>query len=72
MNRAQHLAWCKQRALEYVDAGDLNQAFSSMCSDLSKHQETENHAAIGLGFSMLANGGLSTEGQMRRFINGFN
>ena len=72
MNRAQHLAWCKQRALEYVDAGDLNQAFASMCSDLSKHPETEGHPAMVFGMSSLSNGGLSTEGQMRRFINGFN
>ena len=34
--RAEHLAWCKKRALEYVDAGDLLQAYTSMASDLGK------------------------------------
>ena len=47
--RADHLAWCKSRALKYVDAGDLNQAYASMVSDLGKHPQTEDHAAIQLG-----------------------
>ena len=38
--RAEHLAWCKRRAMEYVDAGDLSNAVASMGSDLSKHPET--------------------------------
>jgi hypothetical protein len=38
--REEHLEWCKQRAREYLDAGDLENAVVSMGSDLSKHPET--------------------------------
>lgn len=37
---SEHLAWCKERALEYVDRGDLQDAVASMGSDLGKHPET--------------------------------
>lgn len=70
--RAEHLAWCKKRALEYCDAGDVAQAFSSMGSDLGKHPETENHSAIQLGMMLLMGGHLNTPGEMRKFIEGFN
>lgn len=40
MTRAEHLQWCKNRAMEYVRAGDLQQTVTSMLSDLSKHEET--------------------------------
>ena len=43
--RDEHLAWCKQRALEYADRGDTTNAVASMMSDLGKHPETENHGA---------------------------
>lgn len=72
MTRAEHLAWCKKRALEYCDAGDVNQAFASMASDLSKHPETEKHSGSELGAMMLFGGHLNTPEQMRRFIEGFN
>ncbi len=39
-DRAEHLAWAKQRAIELVDAGELANAFASMNSDLMKHQDT--------------------------------
>jgi len=38
--RAEHLAWCKQRALELVDRGDLAQAVSSMIGDMLNHPDT--------------------------------
>ena len=40
MTRAEHLAWCRQRALEFLNAGDLPLANASMSSDLMKHSET--------------------------------
>ena len=70
--RTDHLAWCKSRALEYVDAGDLTEAFASMISDLSKHPETQGHPGAELGMMMLLGGHLSTAQQMRDFIQGFN
>lgn len=55
MTRAEHLAWAKQRALEYVDMGDISGALASMMSDLGKHPELANHAAIELtGMLMVA------------------
>lgn len=71
MTRSEHLEWCKKRAMEYVDAGDILQAFSSMVSDLGKHPETERHSAIELGTMMLIGGFLGTTEKMRAFINGF-
>lgn len=70
--RSEHLAWCKSRALEYVQAGDVEQAFASMASDLGKHPETAGHIGIELGMMQLMTGGLSTPDSMRRFIEGFN
>ena len=72
MNRSEHLAWCKTRALQYVDAGEVTNAYSSMTSDLMKHPETQNHSALQMGMLLLMGGHLSTPHQMREFINGFN
>jgi hypothetical protein len=72
MTREQHLKWCKQRALEYIDAGDIEQAFASMASDLSKHEQTRSHKAIELGAMLMFAGKLKTTNEMRDFINGFN
>jgi hypothetical protein len=40
MKRAEHLAGCKARALEFLGAGNLQDAVASMVSDLRKHPET--------------------------------
>lgn len=72
MNRKEHLAWCKERALAYVETGDLDNAWASMSSDMMKHKETENHIALGLDMAMLMGGHLSTAQKMRGFIRGFN
>lgn len=69
--REAHLEWCKKRAMEYVDAGDLTQAYASFGSDMSGHPETSNHAAMGMGLLMLMQGMLDTPEKMRKFINGF-
>lgn len=37
--RTAHLDWCKKRALEYWDRGDLANAVTSMASDLEKHPD---------------------------------
>ena len=69
-SRAEHLAWCKKRALEYCDAGDVSQAYSSMASDLGKHSETVGHIGMELGMGLLIGGHLSTPEAMRKFIEG--
>lgn len=69
--REEHLAWCKTRALEYVEKGDLPQALTSMGSDMSKHPETDAPHLITLGIMLLINGSLSSRHEMTEFINGF-
>lgn len=71
-SRDEHLKWCKERALQYCDMGDVGQAYTSMASDLGKHPETQGHSAIELGMMLMMGGHLSTSHQMREFINGFN
>jgi len=70
--RAEHLQWCKDRALEYVESGDTAGAFSSFHSDMRKHPETENNMALQMGSMLLFGGNLNTPRQMRDWITGFN
>ena len=72
MTRAEHLAWAKRRALEYVDAGELANGVASMISDLKKHPELEDHAGIMLGTMYLAGGMMRTLEEVRKWIEGFN
>ena len=71
MSRAEHLAWCKRRALEYVELGDLSSAVASMGSDLRKHPEMDYSATRMLtliGMMEIQNGPVA----VRRWIEGFN
>jgi hypothetical protein len=52
--------------------GDVQQAFTSMASDLGKHPETDHHSGIQVGMGLLIIGSLSTPEKMRKFIEGFN
>lgn len=71
-SREEHLQWCKNRALEYVTRGELQFAFSSFKSDMSKHEETKKHSALEIFTLMFLNGHLETPEAMRKFIEGFN
>lgn len=71
MTRAEHLEWATARALQYVEMGDLHQAFASMGTDLNKHPELVNHPGMELGMMQLLSGGLSTPAEMRAFLQGF-
>lgn len=70
MTRAEHIAWCKQRALEYLELGQLPQAVGSMASDMMKHEGTadsmQTMAVIGMSAAM--NGDAD---EVRRWIEGF-
>lgn len=70
--RAEHLKWCKDRALEYVERGELQDAYASFCSDMNKHDETRDHAAIPVDLQLMMIGDLNTREAMKRFIEGFN
>lgn len=71
--RQEHLAWCKKRAMEYVNSGDYNSAVTSMLSDLGKHEETSSSASgilAQMGIMELMRG--PTHGSITRYIEGFN
>ncbi len=72
MDRSEHLQWCKDRALAYVDDGKLPDAIGSMLSDLGKHPETAKHVAIGLTGMLMFGGYLNEVDEVRRHIEGFN
>lgn len=71
MQRSDYLKWCKERALEYVEKGELDLAWASMVSDLNKNDETRNHLAINLGTMLMLSGRLNTKEEMKKFINDF-
>lgn len=70
--REEHLAWCKKRALEYVERGDPMVGLTSMFSDLEKHPETKGHKGSAIGVMLMMAGSLSSPSEARRFIEGFN
>lgn len=72
MERKEYLQWCKDRALQYIEDNDIQNAFASMMSDLQKHDDTQGHLGINLGMSMMINGQLGTAPKMREFIESFN
>jgi hypothetical protein len=74
MDRAEHMRWAKDRALEYADQGDGASAVASLRSDLSKHPETESSCEVVdlLMFPLMLNGHLNSPAELRKFIGGFN
>jgi hypothetical protein len=71
ISREDHLQWCKDRALEYVELGDLSKAIASMTSDIQKHPQTrlsppvERALLIPILFNQL------DEKKVSEWINGF-
>ena len=71
--RQEHLEWCKQRAREYLDRGDLANAVASMGSDMDKHPETRM-AGEKMGMLMYVAMIRITEGDargVREWVEGF-
>jgi hypothetical protein len=72
MTADEYLEECKKRALAYLDAGDVDHAFTSMTNDLSKHAELKNHPGITIGIGMLlVPGWITNHAEVRRWIVGF-
>lgn len=82
MTRTEHIAWCKWRALQeleytgYSSDRRASNAYASMVSDLTKHEESASQLsspamqlvmAEGLRLSMFG-----TNEQMKHWIEGFN
>lgn len=72
MDRDEHLAWCKERALALADASQTAQAVASMNSDLQKHPGTADQAGMLLGMQLLIAGHLDNAVKCRHWIEGFN
>lgn len=71
MNRQEHIAWCKQRAIEEMNySKDPKQGVISMMSDIGKHPETNSESLKALCMMTLL--GPCTETSVRKFIAGFN
>lgn len=71
MTRAEHMAWCKQRALNELQRSGPADGVASMLSDLGKHDETAavaNGPIAMLGMMEIRNGPEA----VRRWIEGFN
>lgn len=69
MTRDEHIAWCKRRALEYFDRGDLISAVTSMMADMYKHSETKlNDFLVMDGINALTN---DDREHVKRWIEGF-
>jgi hypothetical protein len=70
--RARHLAWCKERALEYVKRGDLVNALASMASDVRQHPGTDTRAmTVPLAMEGPRCVAANDQAGMRRLIEGF-
>lgn len=74
MDRAEHLAWAKQRALEYADQGDTGNAIASLMQDLAGHPETAQSCEVvtSLMTPLAMMGQFDRPGELRKFIEGFN
>ena len=71
MTRDEHVNWCKKRALEYLDRGDVSNAIASIMSDMNKHPETKlepGSVFTMLGLMAVASG---DPREARRYIEGF-
>lgn len=72
MDRSEHLQWCKDRAMEYINTGDVTNGIASFTSDMSKHEDTASHSALDLMATMMFSGMLNTVADAEKFILGFN
>jgi hypothetical protein len=69
-DRDEHLSWSRDRAREYLDAGDHQNAVTSMLSDLGKHPAWQGSRLLDT-MAMLYMIEPTTE-NARRIIEGFN
>ena len=65
MDKEEYLKFCKDRALRYLEQGDVFIAAMSLVSDISKHQDTrDSYPEVGTHLTIL------TPGLLREFIEG--
>ena len=71
-SREEHLAFCKTRAREYLACMELENAVTSMLSDLQQHPETKLPEGSPLAMLGVLAAASSDPSEVRRFIEGFN
>ena len=73
MDRAEHLKWAKDRALEYADQGAMANAIGSLRSDLGKHPDTVASVSVvdELMMPLMLMGKFDQPGELRKLIEGF-
>lgn len=73
MSKADHLEWCKRRAHEYLDIGQIDKAMTSLVSDLSKHDGTADRSNSPLFLAKTVQIAISDDvAKARSFIDGIN
>ena len=70
--RKEHIEWCKKRALERVEKGELAEAVVALSNDMSKSSKTIDHPLIDYGMILVIAGYFSTAKQVKEFINTIN
>jgi len=70
----EHLAWCKKRAHEYLERGELLDAVTSMSSDVTKHPNGPKAGTPAVAMLMLVGAMSAQQGdirEVRRWIDGW-
>jgi len=68
--REEHIEFCKMRAREYLDRGQIKEGVTSMMSDLNKHEDTRSAGKSMAMLGMLCMMQNDMAGA-RRFVDGF-
>lgn len=71
MNRNEYLKWAKERAIKIANEQGGIEAWSSLVSDLTNHDELKDHVGIGLGLGVLMMSNFE-KNETIKFIEGFN
>lgn len=73
MNRTEHLQWCKDRALQYLNNGQIAEGMASFTSDMSKHEGTDKTLNNGLSQPLILMAMMSNnQAECIRCVEGFN
>ena len=72
ITRTEHLRWCKERAIAYLDAGDLQNAVTSMGSDMRRHPKTDSPLLAFLFMAGMADAQRGDSAAVRKWVEGFN
>lgn len=79
MTRAEHIKWCKERAIQEYDfyaktepRSALRNGMTSIMSDINKHPETKSDTLQSLCMMQLMSKPNMSRQEFVNFINGFN